>query len=59
MSNESRDPVLRSLAFVGSLPAPGLIRGPPHDLDPVGSTRYGGCYFTKEIIAGGTISPRK
>ena len=59
MSNESRDPVLRSLAFVGFSPAPGLIRGPPRDLDPVGSTRYDGCYFMKEITAGGTISPRK
>ena len=53
MSNESRDPVLRSLAFVGSLPTPGLIRGPPRDLDPVGSTRFDGYYFAKEIIAVG------
>ncbi len=52
LSNESRAPVLRSLALVGSLPAPGLIRGPPRDLDPVGSTRYDGYYSTKGIIAG-------
>ena len=38
--------------FVGSSPAPGLIRGLPRDLDPVGSTQYDGYYFTKEIIAG-------
>ena len=58
-SNKSQDPVFRSLACVGSSLAPGLIRGPPRDLDPVGSTQYDGCYFTKEITAGGTISPRK
>ena len=45
--------------FVGSLPASGFIRGPPRDLDPVGSTQYDGYYFAKEIIAEGTISPRK
>ena len=57
--NKSRAPVLRSLALVGSLPTPGLIRGPPRDLDPVGSTQYDVYYFAKEIIAGGIGSPRK
>ena len=61
MSNESRAPVLRSLALCGFFACAGVIcRGPPRDLDPVGSTRYDGYYLTKEIIAGwGTNSPRK
>ena len=39
--------------FCGFFACAGVVcRGPPRDLDTVGSTQYNGYYFTKEIIAG-------